>query len=147
MNFARTMPQLGRPRSTLKLAQARRVLVTGAASGIGAATCELLEGRGAEVLGVDLRGAAVEADLSQPAGRREVVSQTEERFDGALDAVILCGGSAAQTAATLDFNYFGVVDLLEGLHPALARGNAPRAVVVASAAVAGIRTISWTTWR
>jgi len=45
------------------------IAVTGSASGIGAAICARLRRDGAEVIGVDLRGAEVVADLSTAAGR------------------------------------------------------------------------------
>lgn len=52
----------------------RTYVVTGAASGIGAATAELIRERGHKVIGVDLRDADVTADLSdsrRTAKRRE----------------------------------------------------------------------------
>ena len=47
----------------------RTYVVTGAASGIGAATTQLLRDDGHRVVTVDLRGADVVADLSTPEGR------------------------------------------------------------------------------
>lgn len=44
----------------------RTFVVTGSASGIGAATADLLRDRGFRVIGVDLRDADVMADLSTP---------------------------------------------------------------------------------
>ena len=50
-------------------------LVTGCASGIGAALRLRLEKQGDRVIGVDLRGAEVEADLSTFAGRQRAVEE------------------------------------------------------------------------
>jgi 3-hydroxybutyrate dehydrogenase len=66
-------------------------VVTGAASGIGAATAERLRDDGWDVLGVDLRGADLDADLTTREGNRAAVTEAVERF-GALDAVVANAG-------------------------------------------------------
>lgn len=52
----------------------RTIVVTGSASGIGAATRKRLTSQGARVIGVDLRDAEVQADLSTAKGRREATA-------------------------------------------------------------------------
>ncbi|MFF1461843.1 SDR family oxidoreductase [Streptomyces sp. NPDC058330] len=116
----------------------RRVAVTGAASGIGKAVVELFRARGDEVIAVDLKDADVCADLGTPAGRQEAVRAVLERSGGVLDAVIACAGISAQVPATVAVNYFGVTELLQGLRPALARAEAPRAAFVGS--IVGTKT-------
>ena len=59
--------------------------VSGSASGIGAAVRSKLESEGFEVIGIDLRDAEVEADLSTPEGRRAAVDAVIERCAGKLD--------------------------------------------------------------
>ncbi len=49
----------------------RTYVVTGSASGIGATTARLLAERGERVIGIDLRNADIEADLSVPEGRAD----------------------------------------------------------------------------
>jgi NAD(P)-dependent dehydrogenase (short-subunit alcohol dehydrogenase family) len=60
-------------------------VVTGAASGIGRATKELLESRGQRVIGVDVHDADVKADLSTADGRESLVYGVREHLDGPLD--------------------------------------------------------------
>lgn len=112
----------------------RTYVITGAGSGIGAATAALLRERGENVIGVDLRGAEVEADLSTAAGRTAAVAAAVELAGGSVDAVIACAGIAAPSPLTVKVNYFGVTEFLEQLAPVLAASGAPRAVVVSSMA-------------
>ena len=115
---------------------ARTTVVTGAASGIGAAVVALLEGRGEQVIGVDLEGAEVCADLSTPAGRDALVAEVTRIAGGCVDAVVANAGVMADdTAAIVRVNYFGAIATLEGLRPLLARSDAPRAVATASTAL------------
>lgn len=112
----------------------RTYVVTGAASGIGKATAELLTERGAAVIGVDIRDADITVDLSTPAGRTALVTQVTERSGGKIDAIIANAGLATPTATTVAVNFFGTLATLEGLKPLLAGSPAPRAVATASMA-------------
>ena len=75
----------------------RRVLVTGAASGIGRAIADRLERDGQKVFAVDLRpdpdgpGEHFEADLARREGNAAAVEAAVERFGG-LDAVVANAG-------------------------------------------------------
>ncbi|MFB7250046.1 SDR family oxidoreductase [Microbacterium sp. NPDC056234] len=113
---------------------ARTYVVTGSASGIGATTAKLLNERGERVIGVDLRGADVEADLSTSQGRIDAAARAVELAGGTIDAVIACAGISAPIPKTISVNYFGVTELLQHLRPALAKSAAPRAAVVSSMA-------------
>lgn len=112
----------------------RTYVVTGSASGIGAATVARLGEAGHRVVGVDLRDADVVADLSTDHGRRAMASAVEDVTDGVVDAVVACAGIMAEGALCLSVNFFGVVATLDLLRPCLERGAEPRAVTVSSIA-------------
>jgi NAD(P)-dependent dehydrogenase (short-subunit alcohol dehydrogenase family) len=116
----------------------RRYVITGAASGIGAATRAWLEQAGHRVVGVDLRDTEVVADLATEDGRRAMVDGVRAHLGDALDGVLACAGLPGQSGdpeRIIRVNFFGAVATLEGLRPLLARGTAPRAAAVASIAL------------
>ncbi|MEV5824722.1 SDR family oxidoreductase [Spirillospora sp. NPDC052242] len=109
--------------------------VTGSASGMGAATRDVLVEAGHTVIGVDLRDADVIADLGTAQGRATAVAEVLARCGGTLDGVAAVAGvgpNMPDSAAVLSINYFGPVAVLDGLRPALARSGAGRAVAIAS---------------
>jgi NAD(P)-dependent dehydrogenase (short-subunit alcohol dehydrogenase family) len=110
----------------------RTSVVTGAASGIGAATRTLLEARGERVLGVDLHSADITVDLTTETGRIEMVHRIADLSGGRIDCVYAVAGMATPTPATAALNYFGALATLVGLRPLLTESDAPRAVVVSS---------------
>lgn len=111
----------------------RTYVVTGAASGIGAATADYLRERGGKVVGCDLRNADVIADLTTSEGRAQLVDGVTRLSGGTIDAIIAnAGGGPPQTSLSL--NFFGAVATLEGLRPLLKSSPAPRAVAVSSIA-------------
>lgn len=116
-----------------------KTLVTGSASGIGAATADALRAVGHTVIGIDLRNADICGDLSTADGRQAVIAQALERCGGTLDSLVLCAGLGAQVqpaSLIASVNYFGAVELLDGLFGALQKGQNPSAVVISSVASA-----------
>ncbi|MBA2283363.1 MAG: SDR family oxidoreductase [Acidimicrobiia bacterium] len=107
------------------------IAVTGSAGGIGRATVARLERDGHRVIGVDVRDAEVEADLSSPAGRAAMVTAVGAVCGGSLDGLVAGAGIMGDTGAVLRINYFGAVATLDGLRPLLAAGHGA-AVAIAS---------------
>lgn len=115
----------------------RPIVVTGAASGIGAATAALLRERGEIVLGVDLAGSDIDADLSHAAGRQAMLAAVNARAPEGITGIAAVAGSARldDPALIVSVNHFGAVATLELLRPLLASAPRPRAMLVASSAV------------
>lgn len=112
----------------------RTYVVTGAASGVGAAVAAQVVAQGDKVIGVDLRDTDVIADLSTAEGRASMVSQVMELSGGVVDVVVANAGLSNNSATTMAVNYYGALATLEGLRPALAKSDTPRAVITASIA-------------
>lgn len=83
-------------------------------------------------MGIDKDEADVVADLATPEGRRRAVSEASERSAGALAGIVTCAGLAGSPgragSLVAAVNYFGSVDVLEGLRPLLAQGGAAVAI-------------------
>jgi NAD(P)-dependent dehydrogenase (short-subunit alcohol dehydrogenase family) len=118
----------------------RTYVVTGSASGIGRATCSLLEAQGHRVVDVDLHDASVCVDLGTAAGRRALVEEVTVATGGAVDAVVANAGTQASPELCVRVNHFGAVATCLGLRPLLAGSAAPRVVVTASSSVLNAHT-------
>ena len=112
----------------------RTYVITGSASGIGAATAKILKDAGNTVIGVDIKNADVEADLSTALGRHEGATKVIKLSEGKINAVIACAGLAHPTAQTVSVNYFGVTEFLFALLPTLSKSASPRVAITSSMA-------------
>lgn len=112
------------------------IAITGAGSGIGAATAARLRSDGHTVIGVDLKGADVTADLGTPEGRRSAIADISERSGGVLHGFVPCAGISGLPgrpgSLLVSVNYFGTVELLEALRPLLVAGAPSAAVAISS---------------
>jgi NAD(P)-dependent dehydrogenase (short-subunit alcohol dehydrogenase family) len=101
-------------------------VVSGAASGIGAALTQRLRGHGHTVIGVDLRDADVIADLATAHGRESAVAAIGGLTDR-VDGVVPCAGVAGLTATdpqlVVSLNYFGAIALVTGLRALMGEGS------------------------
>ncbi len=111
--------------------------VTGSASGMGRAVVDKLTAAGHTVIGVDIQGADVVADLSTEAGRRQAIRDVLSRAGGTLDGAVLAAGvgplpGAEKLPLIASVNYLGVVELLDGWRTALAASGSAKVVVFGS---------------
>jgi NAD(P)-dependent dehydrogenase (short-subunit alcohol dehydrogenase family) len=114
----------------------RTIVVTGSASGMGAATRARLEAAGDRVIGVDVKDADVVADLGTAEGRQAAIDGVKAAAGDSLDGIVTWAGLPGLTerpgSLLVSVNYFGTVVLLEGLRPLLAKGNQAAAVAISS---------------
>ncbi len=110
------------------------IVVTGAASGLGAALQHRLERDGHRVVGVDRRDAEVIADLGEPAARQRAIQAARDACGGTLDGLVSCAGLGPyeEVKAITRVNFFGALAILDGFRDALARGSRPAAVAISS---------------
>lgn len=121
--------------------------MSGAASGIGAATAGMLRGRGHRVIGVDrvaADGVDVTADLSTAAGRAEAVAGVRaltDRVHGLVPAAGIAGRTGVDSQLVVSVNFFGAVALVTGLHAELTAGaedGGAGVVLLASNSITGM---------
>jgi NAD(P)-dependent dehydrogenase (short-subunit alcohol dehydrogenase family) len=120
----------------------KRVIITGAASGIGAATAEALRERGAEVVGLDLEAShdLIACDVTDQASVDCAIAQATKRLGGA-DALVNCAGIGLPQSATetpgpdalrvLDVNLLGTWRVTAAALPAL-RASHGRVINISS---------------
>lgn len=109
-------------------------VITGAASGIGACVKTRLQAQGYDIIGIDLKGEAISADLSTAEGRQSATDKALEKSGGKIDRLVLAaglGGHIEDGQLVARVNYFGAINLLDGLKPALEK-TAGRVVVISS---------------
>ncbi|MAG32685.1 MAG: NAD-dependent epimerase [Deltaproteobacteria bacterium] len=114
----------------------RTIAITGAASGIGAALAKRLTGDGHRVIGVDVQQSDIVADLATADGRAAAIAQIQQECGGVLDGFVPCAGLSGLPdrpgSLLASLNYFGTIELLEGLRENLARADAPAAIAISS---------------
>lgn len=116
-------------------------VITGSASGIGAAVRKRLEKSGDKVIGVDLRNAEVIADLAAKEGRKAAIAEVKKKCGDHIDRFVAAAGVASDVnnmPLILAVNYFGVTELLDGLFDLLSKGTNPAAVVISSNSLARV---------
>lgn len=112
----------------------KTAVISGSASGIGACVKNRMEKLGYRIIGIDLKNAEVESDLSTEEGRTAAIDQAVELSGGAIDVLVLAaglGGHLENGQLVAKVNYYGAVTLLDGFKDALAKNNG-RVVVISS---------------
>lgn len=121
--------------------------VSGAASGIGAATAAMLREQGHRVIGIDrtaAEGVDVTADLSTPDGRVAAVTGVRtltDRVHGLVPAAGIAGRTGVDSRLVVSVNFFGAVALVTGLHAELTAGaqeGGSGVVLLASNSITGM---------
>jgi NAD(P)-dependent dehydrogenase (short-subunit alcohol dehydrogenase family) len=115
----------------------RKIVVTGAAAGIGAATRKLLNAAGAEVIALDrtspadINGTYVPCDLSDRASIAAAIERLPADLDGLANVAGIPGMHPAE--AVFRVNFLGLRELTEGVIDRLRPGGA----IVNVASIAG----------
>ena len=120
----------------------RRAIVTGAGSGIGAATAARLRADGAAVFAVDRQGTVdLTADVTEPGISERIVAEARNAMGG-VDAVVACAGMAGgmplETHSdelwdqVLAVNVTAVFRLVRAAIPLLKEGGNGRIVTIGS---------------
>lgn len=116
--------------------------VSGSASGIGQAVSESLLEQGHEVIGIDVKNADIDADLSTEEGRLQCAVELCDAATDGLDGLIPCagvGGHIGLSEKVIEVNYRGAVDLIEAAFPLLKLRNGSIVVIGSnSMAIPGI---------
>lgn len=115
------------------------IVMSGCATGIGAATRKALEAAGHRIVGVDIRDAEVIADLSNSQGRKQAIADVLAQCSDGMDGLVLCAGLGPQTKVlgnVVSVNYFGATELLDAFLPELQKSKNAAAVVISSVASA-----------
>src|SRR5215213_6289329 len=116
----------------------QRVVVTGAASGIGAETAKVIAGGGAEVISLDRNpagGAHIAPHISYDLTDRASIDAAIAAIDGPIDALCNIAGVPGRlpTATVIAVNFLGLRHLTEGLADQITDGGA----IVNVASIAG----------
>jgi NAD(P)-dependent dehydrogenase (short-subunit alcohol dehydrogenase family) len=110
-------------------------VISGSASGMGAATRSLLVAGGHQVVGIDVRDADIIADLATADGRL-TASEAVYAVTNVVDGVALFAGVGGATGRDpgllVSLNYFGSVELFDALRPLLAASESASAVAISS---------------
>ena len=112
----------------------KKAVISGSASGIGGCVRARLEAQGYEVVGIDLKNAEVEADLSTASGRQAAIAGALDKSGGKIDILVLAaglGGHLDDGQLVAKVNYYGAIELLDGFKDALA-ATTGRVVVISS---------------
>ena len=112
----------------------RRAIVTGAASGIGAATVKRLRADGAEVIAVDRAGDGLIADVATAEGLASIVAAAGDRLDILINNAGVCPVAPlaelddALWQEGFDVNVTAPFKLARALAPLLAKSSAGRII-------------------
>lgn len=96
--------------------------ITGASSGIGAKTKELLEKSGHKVINIDLKGGDICVNLASVEGRQQAIDELHKLCPDGLDGMICnagVSGACGNLSLIISLNYFGTVAIAKGVYDLL----------------------------
>ena len=112
-------------------------IVTGAATGIGAAIRQQLSEQGHEVRTADIREADLQADLSTAEGRQQTADWMRQIAPHGLDGFVPCAGVGPHvepTSLIARLNYFSVIAVTEAAIPLLAQKKGAAVLISSNSA-------------
>lgn len=108
--------------------------ITGASSGIGAKTKELLQRQGHTVINIDLKDGDICANLATASGRQTTIDELHRLCPDGLDGMICnagVSGACGNLGLIISLNYFGTVTIANGVYDLLKKKSG-RCVVTVS---------------
>jgi len=101
-------------------------VISGGATGIGAAVKHKLLARGDRVIVIDIKDADILADLSSVDGRQQAVEAIQRLAPEGLDGLVPCAGLGPHVKPSeliTRVNFFGSVSLIQNLRPLLEKSK------------------------
>ena len=93
-------------------------VITGASSGIGAKTAEVLREQDNEVVNIDLKDGDINANLATKEGRASALATLHEMYPEGIDGMICnagVSGGKVPIALIVSLNYFGSTEMAKGV--------------------------------
>lgn len=111
-------------------------VVTGGTKGIGEDAANILRSQGHEVITVARKNGDISADIGIPEGREKIIREVHARCTHGIDGLISNAGVAGEPGAlpsyVLRVNYFGSLEIINGLFDLLEKRRGTCAVTVSA---------------
>lgn len=117
--------------------------ITGATTGIGAATKDMLEKQGHAVINIDIVNGDITADLADKAERKRAMEELAKRAPEGLDGFVACAevGPSETPDRIVNLNYFAAKECTEAAYELLMKKKGVALIVSSdSATMTGLNT-------